>query len=157
MRPVAGGPTWDQRPWSSIAGTSQGLLEEVGLRHPIQVILCDRSPSVRLLLRSLLADDERFAVVAEVATAHQLFDEVDHADLVVLDLVLDDGDAFTVLDELRIARPSLPVVIFTDVDPPYLRAEAHAHGAAAFFRKSLDPREVLDGFAAVAHPRERSE
>ena len=72
----------------------------------------------------------------------------------VLDLVLGDIDALTAIGLLHERDPELPVVVFASVDPPYLRAEAEAHGAAAFFRRGADPQAVLDGFANVAATHE---
>ena len=103
-----------------------------------------------LLLEAMLRDDARFEVVAAVSTGAQLVAETDHADLVVMDLVLADTDAFTAIRLLRERDPALPVIVYASVDPPYLRAEAEAHGAAGFFRRGASPQAVLDGFANVA-------
>ena len=103
-----------------------------------------------LLLRAMLRADGRFEVVAAVSTGAQLVAATDRADLVVVDLVLADTDAFTAIGLLHERDPDVPVVVFASVDPPYLRAEAEAHGAAAFFRRGVDPEAVLDGLVNVA-------
>jgi len=113
-------------------------------------MLADESDASMLLLEAMLRDDARFEVVAAVSTGAQLVAESDHADLVVMDLVLADTDAFSAIRLLRERDPALPVIVFASVDPPYLRAEAEAHGAAGFFRRGADPQVVLDGFANVA-------
>jgi DNA-binding NarL/FixJ family response regulator len=117
---------------------------------PIRVLLGDESETGLLLLAAMLHDDPRFEVVGSVCTGAQLLSESGRADLVVVDLVLADEDAFTVIGRLRGNDPELPVVVFSAVDPPYLRAEAEAHGATAFFRRGADPQTVLDGFADAA-------
>jgi DNA-binding NarL/FixJ family response regulator len=113
-------------------------------------MLGDESEASMLLLKAMLRDDERFDVVAAVSTGADLVAATDQADLVVIDLVLADTDAFTAIGRLHEQDPELPVVVFASVDPPYLRAEAEAHGAAGFFRRGADPQAVLDGFADVA-------
>jgi DNA-binding NarL/FixJ family response regulator len=113
--------------------------------NPIKVVVADESPTVRLLLASMLRDDARFEVLADVATGAETLEHRDEADLVVLDLVLQDTDAFSVIGELRVAAPELPVVIVASVDPPYLRAEAMNRGAAGFFTHATEPAELLDG------------
>jgi DNA-binding NarL/FixJ family response regulator len=118
---------------------------------PIRVLLGDESETGLLLLAAMLEDDPRFEVVSSVSTGAQLLAHSARADLVVLDLTLADEDAFTVIGLLCDRAPDLPVVVFSAVDPPYLRAEAEAHGATAFFRRGADPQTVLDGFADAAH------
>ena len=121
-----------------------------GSSAPIRVLLGDESETGLLLLAAMLQDDARFEVVSSVSTGAELLAQSARADLVVLDLVLADEDAFTVIGRLRDHDPALPVIVFSAVDPPYLRAEAEAHGATAFFRRGTDPRTVLDGFANAA-------
>jgi DNA-binding NarL/FixJ family response regulator len=123
---------------------------EPAARAPIRVMLADESDAGRMLLAAMLRDDTRFEVVAAVSTGAQLVAASDHADLVIVDLVLADTDAFTAIDQLHERDPELPVVVFASVDPPYLRAEAQAHGAVAFFRRGADPQAALDGFVNVA-------
>jgi len=118
--------------------------------NPIKVLLADESRAVRLLLASMLRDDGRFDVIADVATGAETLQRCGEADLVVLDLVLQDTDAFTVMDDLRLAAPQVPIVIVAAVDPPYLRAEAATRGAAGFFTHSTDPDDLLEGFAQAA-------
>jgi DNA-binding NarL/FixJ family response regulator len=117
---------------------------------PIKVLVADESRAVRLLLASMLRDDGRFEVVAEVATGAETVERCGEADLVVLDLVLQDTDAFSVIDDLRLAAPRVAIVIVAAVDPPYLRAEAATRGAAGFFTHRAEPADLLDGLAAAA-------
>ena len=119
------------------------------MSDPIKVLLADESAAVRLLLSSLLRDDERFTVVADVASGAETIERCHDADLVVLDLVLADTDAFALIDRLRAERPALPVVLYAQVDPPYLRSEAASRGVAGFFTTAMDATTVLDGFASA--------
>jgi len=117
----------------------------------IRVLLGDESAAVRLLLGALLRDDDRFALVGDVASGAEIIDRCDEADLVVVDLMLNDIDAFSLIDQLRARRAELPVVLYAEVDPPYLRAEAASRGAVGFFTHRTDPADVLDGFVAAAN------
>jgi len=120
------------------------------LAHSIKVLVADESSAVRLLVSSLLRDDGRFDVIGDVATGAAVLDRYGDADVVVVDLVLADTDAFTLMDELRRREADVPVVVFAEVDPPYLRSEAASRGAAAFFTHHTNPTQLLDGIAAVA-------
>ena len=114
------------------------------------MLLGNESAAVRLLLGALLRDDDRFALVGDVASGAEIIDRCHEADLVVVDLILSDIDAFSLIEALHERRPALPVVVYSEVDPPYLRAEATSRGAVGFFAHRTDPAHVLDGFAAAA-------
>jgi DNA-binding NarL/FixJ family response regulator len=116
----------------------------------IKVVVADESRAIRLLLASMLREDGRFQVVADVSTGAETVERCREADLVVLDLVLQDGDGFSVIENIHAASPRLPVVVFAAVDPPYLRAEADARGAAGYFTHGTDPALFLDGLAVAA-------
>jgi len=116
----------------------------------IRVMLADESRAVRLLVASMLRDDARFDIVAEVSAGAQAVARRDEVDLLVTDLVLEDTDAFSVIADLRSASSALPVVIVAAVDPPYLRNEAAARGAAGFFTHGTDPALLVEGLAQAA-------
>jgi len=119
------------------------------VEEPIKVLLGNRSQTVRLLLTSLLRDDDRFEIVAEVPSGAEMLERSSDADLVVVDVVLEDRDGFSVIEDIRGIRPDLPVVVFAAVDPPYLRAEADARGASGYFTHETAPAKLLDGFVAA--------
>lgn len=123
------------------------------MTQPIRVLLADESAAVRLLLSSLLHDDGDFTVIADVATGEETLALCPNADLVIVDLVLADTDAFSLIEKLHAQRPGLPVVVYAEVDPPYLRDEASTRGASGYFSTRMDPSEVLDGFRAAARTR----
>jgi len=112
-------------------------------------MLADESRAVRLLVASMLRDDARFEVAAEVASGADAFSRRDEVDILVTDIVLEDTDAFSLMDDLRSVASPLPVVIVAAVDPPYLRNEAAAHGAAGFYTTTTEPARLLDQLASV--------
>jgi DNA-binding NarL/FixJ family response regulator len=122
---------------------------------PIRVLVADESRAVRLLVTSLLREDARFAVVGDVETGADVLARAADADLVVLDLVLADTDAFALIQQLRSAGPQAAAVIFASVGPPYLRGQAAAQGAAGYFTHDTDPSVLLDELAAAAGGAER--
>jgi DNA-binding NarL/FixJ family response regulator len=63
--------------------------------------------------------------------------------------MLDDGDAFSVIDELRASAPRVASVSVTDFDPPYLRAEATAHDADGYFTRDTDGDVLVKGLVAA--------
>lgn len=119
------------------------------MSNRIKVMLADESQAVRLLIASMLRDDARFEVAAEVSTGAEAFSRRDEVDLLVTDLVLEDMDAFSLMDDLRAVSSSVPVVIVAAVDPPYLRNEADTRGAAGFFTHRTEPARLLDQLASA--------
>jgi DNA-binding NarL/FixJ family response regulator len=123
--------------------------------------VADESHAIRLLVTSMLREDDRFAVLGDVATGAEVLERAPEADLVVLDLVLADTDAFAVIEQLRASERAPSAVIFAADGPPYLRSQATAQGAAGYFTHDTDPAELLDGLvkasgrAGDAHPPQR--
>ena len=118
----------------------------------IRVAIVHSDRRVRQLLRFLLEDDGRFTVTAEAAMAADVADAAAGADVVVLDIQFPDGDGFEAADALKRSRPAPAVVIYSSVDPPYLRAQAAAHGVAAYINQSAGAEELLE---TLAHVRAR--
>ena len=121
--------------------------------RPIRVLVADESRAIRLLVTSLLRDDDRFAVVGDVSTGAEVLERAPETDLVVLDLVLTDTDAFSVIQQLQTSPREPSAVIFTAVGPSYLRSQATAQGAAGYFTHDTDPAELLDGLASATSNR----
>ena len=104
---------------------------------------------VRQLLRFLLENDERFTVTADVATAAEAPQAAADADVVVLDIQFVDGDGFDTASDLKRSQPALAIVMYSSFDPPYLRAQAAAHGVEAYIGQSAGADELLDVLAHV--------
>jgi FixJ family two-component response regulator len=69
-------------------------------------------------------------------------------DCVVLDLHMPGMSGLQVLQELRSAKKSLPAVVITAYDEPATREQCLAAGAAAYLRKPLDERLLLNAISA---------
>lgn len=63
-------------------------------------------------------------------------------DLVVLDLMLGDGDGLTLIRELRQLRRDLVVFVLTMLDPREYERRARAAGAAAYLKKTTGLAEL---------------
>lgn len=107
-----------------------------------RVVIVGGSRELRLGLRWLLENDGRFAVTGEAEDAASFLDSTSwrEADVVLVDLLLQDRDGFALVDAVgRVAnRPAF--VLLGPVAVPYLRAEARRCGAADL----LDKRRDLD-------------
>jgi DNA-binding response OmpR family regulator len=70
-------------------------------------------------------------------------------DLVLLDMVLPRGDGLTLLGELRLARPTLPVIIVTARGREEDRVQGLQLGADDYVVKPFSVKELLARVAAV--------
>lgn len=89
-----------------------------GARPRPDVLHVEDDPDLRALVRTLLADEDLALHAAnDLAQArHQL--SLRHHDLVILDLMLPDGDGAELLAELGASRPPTPAIIFSAQDAP---------------------------------------
>lgn len=65
-------------------------------------------------------------------------------EVVILDYWLPGANGLTVLSQLKLERPGLPVILLTANDDPEVRREALALGADRFEVKPIDPQHLLD-------------
>lgn len=75
---------------------------------------------------------------AAVALAEQL-----RPDVVLMDIVMPEGDGIDAAAALRSVRPEVAVVILTLYDNPQNRERARAAGVAAFLGKHVEPEVLL--------------
>ena len=115
---------------------------------PYVAIVDDEEPvrkALRRLLRASGLQAEGYASGAEfLAAAAQR-----PPDCVVLDLHMAGMSGLQVLRKLQAAPQRSPVVIITAHDEPETRAQCLAAGAAAYLRKPLDERLLLNAISAA--------
>ncbi|HEY3237856.1 MAG TPA: response regulator transcription factor [Polyangiaceae bacterium] len=73
----------------------------------------------------------------------------EQADLVLLDLMLPDGSGFDLIDKLRRAGRSTPVIVLSSRDGEADRVAALETGADDYVSKPFSPREVVARVRAV--------
>jgi CheY-like chemotaxis protein len=118
--------------------------------HMTKILVIDDDARDRGLLLAVLEDKGYEVILADngrvgLMLCHQLT-----PDAVVLDLNMPGLDGLSILRQLRILHPTLPVVVFSDHSTQEVEEEMLNHGATAFIQKafSLDLlgsalREVL--------------
>lgn len=117
-------------------------------KTPPRVLVVDDNESVREFLVEVLTSWGPFEVdPCEVETAGSVRESTEMLvegtyDLVLLDMILGDGNGLQVLEALRSHESPPPVVVVSAYDPPDLREKCREMGAAAFLRKG-------DGIEAI--------
>ncbi len=102
------------------------------------LLVVEDEPDLAALIR-MIFDPGRFAVVVadDLASARSILARPLAPDLVILNVVLPDGDGLDLCRGLRAAGMALPVIVLTGMVGT--RAQALAAGADAFVTKPFDP------------------
>jgi DNA-binding NarL/FixJ family response regulator len=99
----------------------------------------------------MLADTE-IKVVAEVATGQAAVKyALEHeVDVVLLDVSMPEGDGLTALGRIKLDKPALPILMFSNFDNPTYVARAVAMGASGYLPKGCTRQELIDAIKAAA-------
>lgn len=117
----------------------------------IRLLVIDDHEVVRCGLRGLMAGTE-VQIAAEAASVEEgtAAAEQERFDVVLLDVRLSDGDGLGALGRIKIARPDLPVVMWSAYDNPGYMARAVALGAAGYVLKGAARDVLLDALRKAA-------
>ncbi len=111
--------------------------------HSKKILLVDDEPALLQLVAGILADDGFEAVVTAATAAEGLAaGQKERPDLVVLDVMLPDGDGFSLLRGLR-AFTDAPVIFLTARDEPADKLAGLGLGADDYIVKPFLPQELL--------------
>jgi DNA-binding response OmpR family regulator len=111
-----------------------------------RVLIVDDEPAIRESLAFALKRDG-FAI-AEAATLKEARAAAADADLIILDLVLPDGNGLEFLRALR-SQSDIPVIVLTSRDEETDRVVGLEMGADDYVLKPFSPREVAARVRAV--------
>jgi two-component system response regulator RegX3 len=117
------------------------------------VLVVDDEPAIRESLAFALRRDG--FEISEAASLREARAGVASADLIILDLVLPDGNGLEFLRSLR-ARTDVPVIILTSRDEETDRVVGLEIGADDYVLKPFSPREVAARVRAVLRRSSRS-
>lgn len=115
---------------------------------PYVAIVDDEEPvrkALKRLLRASGLEAESYGSGKEFLAASA----VRRPDCLVLDLHMPGMSGLQVLQEMKAARATLPTVVITAYDEPASREQCLDAGAAAYLRKPLDERLLLNAISAA--------
>lgn len=113
------------------------------------VIVDDNSKNVNILARMLNAQEVSTTQITDSREVEAMLNEIEHADVIFLDLEMPNLDGFQVLDLIK-SHPKYqgtPVVAYT-VHVSEIRV-AHQHGFDGFIGKPLDSDKFPDQLARI--------
>lgn len=116
-----------------------------------RILIVDDHPLVNHGLAEVIAAEESLTVCGQAtsaAEAARLFEST-HPDLVILDLLLPDGDGFELLAEFIKGDNGVQVLVFSSLDPDVFARKARELGAAGFVHKSMVIGEIVPAIRAA--------
>lgn len=118
-------------------------------RSTKRITIVDDDPLIQMILtKTLTSQGREFRSAASIAEGRLAIDAT--TDLVLLDLLLPDGDGHQFLTELQedAETSAIPVVVLSGSDDAAVRLDAMNAGAAAFIEKPFESQtliELVDG------------
>ncbi len=111
----------------------------------IRVFIVDDHAVVRRGVRQILEQAGGYAVVGEAGTAAEALTGIRSmpCDVVLLDISLPDRNGLEILEQLKIERPKLPVIVLTMLTEEEYVARFLRLGAAGYVTKEAAPEELL--------------
>ncbi|MDA8409213.1 MAG: response regulator [Treponema sp.] len=113
-----------------------------------KLLVVDDSPTSRAIVTRLLGDKHKAIPSGDGETALALLAS-ESFDAVLLDLLMPGMDGPTVLREIVVRHPGLPVIVITADIQETTRARVMGLGAAAVVNKPLRQDNLLAGIDAV--------
>ena len=118
---------------------------------PLRVLLVDDHPFVRKGVSAVLGQEPGVEVVGEAETAAEALDLTGRLrpDLVVLDLLLQDGDGADVLREIKRQWPACLVVVLSGVSEEIYAERLLRAGASGFVSKAAALPDIVRAVRTV--------
>jgi DNA-binding NarL/FixJ family response regulator len=118
---------------------------------PIRLLIVDDHSVVREGLRAFLRLQEGIDVVGEAASAEEAIRAATATtpDVILLDLVMPDGDGVGAIRRLLEVAPGVRVLVLTSFADDSQIFAAVGAGAAGYLLKDIDPQALADGIRDV--------
>lgn len=116
---------------------------EQSFLHTKKILLVDDEPELRKLVIGILSDDG-FSNIIDAGTVQTglIFAKQEKPDLAILDVMLPDGDGFSLMKKLR-ALTNIPVIFLTAKDEAADKLAGLGLGADDYVVKPFLPQELL--------------
>ena len=116
---------------------------EQSFLHAKKILLVDDEPELRKLVIDILSDDG-FSNIIDAGTVQTglIFSRQEKPDLAILDVMLPDGDGFSLMKKLR-AFTNIPVIFLTAKDEAADKLAGLGLGADDYVVKPFLPQELL--------------
>jgi two-component system response regulator NreC len=119
---------------------------------PVRVLIVDDHSVVRAGIRSLLANEPDIEPVGEAASAREAIFESRsvNPDVILIDVVMPDGNGLDVIPTLLHERPDAKVLVLSMQDDPRYVRQAFEVGATGYVLKEAADLEIVAAVREVA-------
>ncbi|MGP8201969.1 MAG: response regulator [Limisphaerales bacterium] len=116
-----------------------------------RILVADDHAIVRKGLKETLEEELGDLEFGEAGTNQQVLDQIwkENWDLVMLDINMEQRSGLEVLEEIRKARPKLPVLILSMYPVEEFGVRALKLGAAGYINKQSAPEELVEAVRSV--------
>ena len=120
--------------------------------RPTRVVIVDDHLMLRRGIAQILGENPAISVVGEAAGGPDLMRLLrsDGADVVLLDIALNDRDGFDVLKQLRSEFPQVAVLMLSTYPESQFGVRALKSGAAGYLNKGCSTEQLFEAIARVA-------
>ena len=120
-------------------------------KSPIRVMIVDDHPLVREGIRSIVAGEEGFEIVAEAGSGEEAVEVAGQLrpDVVILDLSMPGEGGLSAVARLREVAPTARSLVLSVHDHPEYVLEAVRAGAQGYIRKDTSPAELRQAIRTV--------
>lgn len=119
------------------------------------ILLVEDDALVRDVLKDAL---ERKYYVSEASSYSEAMDQLgNHIDLAIIDYVLQDGDGFEVLNEIRKIKSELPAIIITGFSEEDVVIRALRAGVTDYIKKPLSLKYLMKRVSEILEDKGREE
>lgn len=116
-----------------------------------KVLIADDHAVVRRGLKQIITEDPDFEIAGEACSGQEALDLLDAhgCDVVVLDITMPGKNGLTVLQEMKVKRPSLPILILSMHPEDQFAIRALKLGASGYLTKESAPEELIGALKQV--------
>jgi len=125
--------------------------DEAGLR----LLIADDHAMVRDAMVARMKQEADFVVCGQLSIKAEILPAVANLspDVLITDMMMDDGDNLDVIQKLREEFPSLAIVVISMFDEEYYGAAALGAGADVYMNKNSDSRELVAAIRSAHRKR----
>lgn len=118
----------------------------------IRILVADDHAIVRKGLKQIVADTSDLVVTDEASRGSEVLDKIsrNEFDVVLLDITMPDKNGLEILEELKLIKPKLPVLILSMHPEEQYAIRALRSGAAGYVTKEGVPDELISAIRKVA-------
>jgi len=122
------------------------------MRQPISIVIADSQVLVRVGLKHLLGNNDRYQILAEAKDEKELFSLLNskHPDVLIMDYNQPDSFSHQTIDLVRKNYPETNILVISGDNNKQAIYQVLESGVNSFLTKTCDQEEIQDAVAATA-------